>query len=210
MARTVEAAARLGVAVGAHPGLPDLAGFGRRELAVTDEQAYTLVLYQIGALAGFARRHGTPLRHVKPHGALYALAERRPMLAVAVARAVRDFDPGLLLLGLSGGRLVQAGRECGLQVVQEVFADRSYQTDGALTPRSDPRALIHDADEATGRMIRLLTQGTIVTVDGGEIALAADTICLHGDQPGAATRARALREALERQGVAIRPPGGAR
>lgn len=207
MARTVEAAVRHGVALGAHPGLPDLAGFGRREMAITTEQTYNLVTYQIGALAAFARRCGQSLRHVKPHGALYTLAERRPELALSIARAVWDFDPGLLLFGLSGGHLVQAGRDCGLRVAHEVFADRTYQPDGTLTPRSDPHALIHDPDEAAGRMIRLLAEGRIGTVEGGEIALAADTICLHGDQSGAAARARALRDALERQGILIRSHG---
>ncbi|MDQ2687633.1 MAG: LamB/YcsF family protein [Armatimonadota bacterium] len=207
MARTVAAAVHAGVALGAHPGLPDLAGFGRRVMAVTPEEGYNLTTYQIGALAAFARRHGRNLQHVKPHGALYNTAERQPPLAQAIAQAVRDFDGGLFLFALSGGVLAQAGRDLGLRIAQEVFADRTYQADGALTPRTSPDALIHDPAEAARRMVRLLTEGVIVTADGTEIALTADTICLHGDQPGAAARAQVLRQELERHGIAIRPPG---
>lgn len=207
MARTVAAAVRAGVALGAHPGLPDLVGFGRRAMAVTRDEAYNLVTYQIGALAAFAHHHGKPLQHVKPHGALYNMAERQPPLAQAVAQAVRDFDPALRLFALSGGVLAQAGHDVGLRVVQEVFADRTYQRDGTLTPRTSPDALIHDPAEAARRMVWLLTEGVIVTADGAEIALAADTICLHGDQPGAAVRAQVLRRELERHGIRIRPPG---
>lgn len=207
MARTVAAAVRAGVALGAHPGLPDLAGFGRRAMAVTPDEAYNLVTYQIGALAAFAHRHGQKLQHVKPHGALYNMAERQPPLAQAMAQAVRDFDPALRLFALSGGVLAQAGHDVGLRVVQEVFADRTYQRDGTLTPRTLPDALIHDPAEAARRMVWLLTEGVIVTADGAEIALAADTICLHGDQPGAAVRAQVLRRELERHGIRIRPPG---
>lgn len=209
MARTVAAAVRHGVALGAHPGLPDLPGFGRREMAVGPDEVYNLVTYQAGALAAFARRHGQQLRHVKPHGALYNMAERQPPLAGAMAQAVRDFDDGLLLFALSGGRLAQAGRDLGLRVVQEVFADRTYQPDGTLTPRAAPGALIHDPAEAARRMVRLITEGRMATVGGPDITLAADTVCLHGDQPGAAARARVLRRELERHGVLIRPPGAA-
>lgn len=207
MARTVAAAVRAGVGLGAHPGLPDLAGFGRRELAVGPEEAYNLVTYQVGALAAFARRHNQRLQHVKPHGALYNMAERQPPLARAIAQAVRDFDEALLLFALSGGVLAQAGRDLGLRVVQEVFADRTYQSDGTLTPRASPDALIHDPAEAARRMVRLVTEDKIVAQGGSDITLAADTICLHGDQPGAAARAQALRRELERHGIAIRPPG---
>lgn len=207
MARTVAAAVRAGVALGAHPGLPDLAGFGRRAMAVTPDEAYNLVTYQIGALAAFAHRHGQKLQHVKPHGALYNMAERQPPLAQAMAQAVRDFDPALRLFALSGGVLAQAGHDVGLRVVQEVFADRTYQRDGTLTPRTLPDALIHDPAEAARRMVRLLVKGVIVTADGAEIALTVGTICLHGDQPGAAVRAQVLRRELERHGIRIRPPG---
>lgn len=207
MARTVAAAVRAGVALGAHPGLPDLVGFGRRAMAVTRDEAYNLVTYQIGALAAYAHRYGQKLQHVKPHGALYNMAERQPPLAQAMAQAVRDFDPALRLFALSGGVLAQAGHDVGLRVVQEVFADRTYQRDGTLTPRTLPDALIHDPAEAARRMVWLLTEGVIVTADGAEIALTVDTICLHGDQPGAAVRAQVLRRELERHGIRIRPPG---
>jgi UPF0271 protein len=205
MERTVRLAAARGVALGAHPGLPDLQGFGRRALDVTPSEAYALVLYQIGALAAFAQACGTRLVHVKPHGALYNMAAQDPALAVAIAKAARDFDPRLRLVGLSGSELLRAGENLGLPVASEVFADRSYEADGSLTPRSLPGALVTDADEAVARVLRMAREGVVRTRQGLDIPLKADTLCLHGDQPGAAAFARRIRLALEAAGVMVAP-----
>lgn len=207
MARAVAACVAHGVALGAHPGLPDLTGFGRRALAVTSAEVRDLMTYQIGALAAFAARSGQRLQHVKPHGALYSMAERDPDIAAAIALAVREVDAALILMGLSGGSLVAAGREAGLQVANEVFADRSYTPGGTLTPRELPGAVLHDPAQVAARIVRLVTEGTIAASDGTDLTLAADTICLHGDSPGAAQLAHAARQALETVGVVVRPLG---
>ncbi len=207
MARAVASCAARGVALGAHPGLPDLAGFGRRALAVTPAEVRDLVTYQVGALAAFAARHGQRLQHVKPHGALYNMAERDPAIAAAIAQATSEADAALILMGLSGGRLVAAGRELGLRVTQEVFADRSYAPDGTLTPRGLPGAVLHDSAQVAARIVRLVTEGKIAASDGSELVPIADTICLHGDSPAAAGLAAAVRKALEAVGVAVRPLG---
>jgi UPF0271 protein len=206
MARTVAAAVRRGVCIGAHPGLPDLSGFGRRAMQITPDEVYDLVAYQIGALAAFARRAGTELQHVKPHGALYNMAEQDRVLAGAIARAARDWDTQMIVFGLSGGRLVQEASDLGLPVAHEVFADRTYRPDGTLTPRTDPGALIHDPIQAAARMVALLSTGSLTAADGTPLALAADTICLHGDTPGAAERAHHLRSELSAAGVGLRRP----
>ena len=207
MARAVESCLARGVALGAHPGLPDLVGFGRRAMAVTPAEASDLVTYQVGALAAFAARQGQRLQHVKPHGALYAMAERDPTIAQSIAQAVRGVDGGLILMGLSGGGLVAAGRAVGLRVAEEVFADRSYAPDGTLTPRGQPGAVLHDPAQVAARIVRLAREGRVAATDGSDLTLAADTICLHGDSPGAAGLAREVRRVLEAGGVAVRPLG---
>jgi UPF0271 protein len=209
MERAARLAAAKGVALGAHPGLPDLQGFGRRPLAVSPAEAYALVLYQIGALAAFAQACGTRLTHMKPHGALYNMAAQDPALALAIARAARDFDPGLRLVGLSGSELLRAGENLGLPVASEVFADRSYEADGSLTPRSLPGALVTDEDEAVARVLRMALEGVVRTRQGREIPVKADTLCLHGDQPGAAAFARRIRQELEAAGVQVAALGPA-
>ncbi|MBV9851953.1 MAG: LamB/YcsF family protein [Armatimonadetes bacterium] len=207
MARTVTLAVERGVAVGAHPGLPDLAGFGRRMMALTPKDVYSATLYQIGALEAFARRSGAPLRHVKPHGALYGMAEADPAIAQALAAAVRDFDPSLVLFGLAGGRLIQEGRAVGLAVAEEAFADRAYLPDGRLAPRHQPGAVLHDPDAAARRALRLVQEGRLAAVDGSDLTIRADTLCIHGDEPSALPVARAVRAALTGHGVEIRRPG---
>lgn len=207
MARTAAAAFGLGVALGAHPGLPDLAGFGRREMAVPPADVRDLVAYQIGALAAFAARHGRRLQHVKPHGALYAMAEREQAVADAITQAVRDFDWGLILVGQSGGRLVGAGQAMGLRVAHEIFADRTYLPDGALMPRSQAGAVLHDPGTIAARAVRLAREGVVLAADGARLMLVADTLCLHGDTPGAAALARTVRDALESEGVIVRALG---
>jgi UPF0271 protein len=207
MHRTVAAALGRGVAVGAHPSLPDLQGFGRRIMSITPDEAYDLVLYQIGALAGFCHALGGRLSHVKAHGALYNMAAKDAVLADAIASATRDFDPSLVLFGLAGGELVRAGRRAGLRVANEVFADRTYQPDGALTPRNKPYAMIHDLPMALGQVERMMRDGTVLALDGSEVAVEPETICVHGDEPGAAIFARELRALLNRIGVSVCPPG---
>lgn len=197
-----------GVAVGAHPGLPDLQGFGRRAMAISPEEAYDLVVYQVGALAGVARAEGAVLRHVKPHGALYNMAERDDALAEAIAEAVARFDDGLALVGLAGGALVRAGERRGLFAAHEVFADRTYQSDGTLTPRAHPQALVPGEEAAAAQVLRLLQEGRVRALDGADIARRADTVCVHGDTPGAARFARRLRETLAREEIACLPLDG--
>ncbi len=206
MQRTMLLCKQHGVAIGAHPGLPDLQGFGRREMAVSPEEVYALVLYQIGALAAFATAAGARLHHVKPHGALYNMAAKDPRLALAIARAVRDFDRGLVLFGLSGSALVTAGRELDLLVASEVFADRSYEADGSLTPRREVGAVLESPERAMAQVLTMLGEGRVRSRQGDWVTIDADTVCLHGDRPDAASFARALRRGLSQAGVLIRPP----
>jgi len=201
--RTIELALRHGAAIGAHPGYPDLAGFGRRAMALTPGEIEASVLYQVGAVAGFVRAAGAELRHVKAHGALYNRAARDPDAAAAIARAVRGFDASLVLVGLAGSALPDAGRTAGLAVAEEAFADRAYEADGSLRSREHPDAVL-EAPGAAAAQALAIVQGTLAAVDGRPIALRADTICVHGDLPGAAARARAVREALDAAGVDVR------
>ncbi|HEX7902089.1 MAG TPA: 5-oxoprolinase subunit PxpA [Planctomycetota bacterium] len=196
MRRTAEAARRAGVALGAHPGLSD----GRRERALSPDEAYAATLDQVRALQAVAG----PLRHVKPHGALYNMAARDAALADAIARATRAADPGLVLFGLAGSELVAAGRRAGLAVAEEAFLDRGYERDGSLTPRGRPGALLHDPAAAAARALRIVRDGRL---EGVDIPLRADTLCVHGDTPEALAMARALREALAAGGVDVKAFG---
>jgi UPF0271 protein len=205
MRRTVAAAVARDVAVGAHPSLPDLAGFGRREMRVTPDETYAMTLYQIGALAAIARAAGSALRHVKPHGALYNMAAKDRALADAIAHAVRDFDAALILVGLANSELTRAGEAAGLAVAHEAFADRRYETDGSLMARGKAGAVIDDVDAAVAQAVAIATRGEI-----GPLHLRADTICVHGDRRDAAAFARRLREALEAAGVAVEKLGKGR
>lgn len=207
MRRTVRLAARCGVAVGAHPGFPDLAGFGRRELHATPDEIEDLVLYQVSALAGVVAAEGGRLRHVKPHGALYNMASRDRALADAVARAVAAVSPRPTLVGLSGGRLLDAGRAAGLEVASEAFADRAYEASGALRPRSRPAAVVHDPAVVVERVVRMIRDGVVVAATGEQVGVRADTVCIHGDTPGAAALAAAVRSGLEAAGVKVAPLG---
>ncbi len=203
MRRTVELAARAGVAIGAHVALPDLQGFGRREMRLSAAETYAMTLYQIGALAGFARAAGTRLCHVKPHGALYNMAARDAALADAIARATHDFDASLILVGLAGSELPRAGQRAGLAVAHEAFADRRYHSDGSLTPRSEADAVIDDVDAAIAQALAIATRGTVTTRDGNPLELNADTICVHGDRPDAGVFAQRLRMALDCAGMVV-------
>lgn len=205
MRRTVRLAEEAGVAVGAHPGLPDLMGFGRREMMVSADEARDYVTYQIGALQAFSR--AKKLQHVKVHGALYNMGARNEGLARAVAEAVREVDPELILVGMVGSAWIKVGRELGLRVACEGFADRSLNPDGTLVPRSQPGAIIDDVEEVIARVLRIVADGKVLAINGEEIDMAADTICLHSDTPGAADLAQALRQRLEAAGVLVVPMG---
>jgi UPF0271 protein len=203
---TVRAAVRNGVAVGAHPSLPDLQGFGRRRMEVTPGEVYDLVLYQIGAVAGFTQAAGTRLHHVKAHGALYNMAATDRDLAMAVAAAVRDFDPDLVLYALAGSAMVDAAESVGLAVACEVFADRAYRRDGTLVPRSQDGALIADESKAVAQALDMVRDRRVLAVDGTWVPVRADTVCVHGDSPGAVALAVGLREALRREGIRLQTP----
>ena len=202
---TIRRAKANGVAVGAHPSFPDLVGFGRREMSMSPRDAEDLVLYQIAAVAGVAHVEGVTLQHVKPHGALYNMASRDVALAGAIARAVAAFSHALILLGPPDSELLKAGRALGLRVAGEVFADRAYEPDGSLVARKKLGAMIHDVDVVVERSVRMATDRTVVAIDGSVVRLQADTICVHGDTPGADDLAEKLRAALERAGVDIKP-----
>jgi 5-oxoprolinase (ATP-hydrolysing) subunit A len=208
MRRTVRLARERGVAVGAHPGFPDLVGFGRREMRVAPQDVEDLVLYQIGALAGIAQGEGIRLSHVKPHGALYNMAVKDRSLADAIARAVAAFDRTLVLFGLPNSDLVRAGQAAGLRVALEGFADRAYEPDGSLTPRSRTGAVIHDVETVVQRAVRMAMDGVVIATDGSELAMRVDTICTHGDTPGAQALTRALRTGLEHAGVKVAAVAG--
>jgi len=203
--RTVAAALAKGVAVGAHPGLPDLQGFGRRTMAVSSAEAYDMVVYQVGALAGFARALGGRVTHVKAHGALYNMAAKDPRLAEAIAKAVHDFDPQLVLFGLAGSAMIQAAENAGLRSASEVFADRSYQDDGSLTPRGHANAMIADVAASIAQVKRMVMDGVVRSVQGKDVAVRADTLCIHGDQPNALAFAKHIRDELRRAGVDVKP-----
>ena len=205
MDRTVAAAKAAGAAVGAHPGYPDLAGFGRRNMACSPREVKAYVQYQLGALMAFTAAHGVKLQHCKAHGALYNMAAKDLELALAIAEAVYSVDRDIILLGLAGSRLLEAGRKTGLRVASEVFADRAYQADGSLVPRTQPGAVIHDKDVAIARTIRMVTEGKVTAVTGEEVAIEAHSICVHGDNPSAVEFVKNIRAALTAQGVEVVP-----
>ena len=207
MRTTIEKAAKRGVAVGAHPGFQDLIGFGRRNMDVTPAEAYDLVVYQVGALLGFARAAGVAMQHVKAHGALYNMAAAAAPLAEAIARAVRDVDDSLILFGLPGSHLVAEGERAGLRTACEVFADRNYMADGSLVSRRRDDAFVLDADEAVKRAVRMAREGRVRAVDGTDVDIRVDTICIHGDGAHAGEFAQRLRGGFEAEGIAVRPVG---
>ncbi|HEX6163935.1 MAG TPA: 5-oxoprolinase subunit PxpA [Vicinamibacterales bacterium] len=203
MRATIALAREKGVAIGAHPGFQDLVGFGRREMKATPREVEDLVLYQVAALAGMAAAQGATLQHVKAHGALYNMACRDRALADAIAKAVASIDRSLILFGLPNSELLRAGQAEGLAVAAEVFADRAYDPDGSLTPRSKPGSVIHDTAKVVARAVAMVRDQQVAAVNGSTIKLQADTMCLHGDTPGAAALAREIRRGLESAGVRI-------
>ncbi len=205
--RTVALAVAAGAAIGAHPGYPDLAGFGRREMAMMPADLEAAIVYQVGAVAAFARAAGGDLRHVKAHGALYNRAAADPATAEAIARAVRRMSDALIVVGLAGSVLLDAARAAGLPTAAEAFPDRAYEPDGRLRSRTAPDAMVIDAATAAARAVAMVRDGRVAAVDGSTLALGPDTLCIHGDQPGSAGRARAVRAALEAAGVEVRALG---
>ena len=203
MKATVRAALRHNVAIGAHPGLPDLVGFGRRNMAISAEEAFDMTVYQLGALAGVVKAEGGQLHHLKPHGALYNMAAANAALAEAIAEAVYKVQPELTLYGLAGSELTKAGERLGLRTAHEVFADRTYQADGTLTPRRQPDALITSAGAAIAQVLRMVQDGGVRTQQGTDVAIRADTVCLHGDGPHALEFAQRLRAALRQADVLV-------
>lgn len=202
--KTVALALKYQVAIGAHPGFADLAGFGRREIQVSPREVYALTVYQIGAIAACAKAQGGMLHHVKPHGALYNMAVKDVDFADAITQAIYDTDPNLILYALSGSELIHAATKKGLPVYHEVFADRTYQLDGKLTPRTDEDAIIMDTRRAVEQVVNMVKYGKVNTLQGSEVFIQADTICLHGDHKGAVNFAKDIHQALRDENIAVR------
>jgi len=206
MQQTVTLALKKGVAVGAHPGLPDLQGFGRREMKISPNEAYQFTLYQIGALSGFVKAAGSKLHHVKAHGALYNMAAKDTALANAIVKAVFDFDPGLILYALAGSKMITEAEKYGIATASEVFADRSYQDDGLLTPRSADYALITNEDDAVNQVLGFALKQEVKSISGNHIAVKAETVCLHGDGKHAVEFAKLIALRLKKEGIMIKAP----
>jgi UPF0271 protein len=206
--KTVELAVEKGVAIGAHPSYPDLQGFGRRDMSLSMQEVFDIILYQVAALKGICEASGGRLHHVKPHGALYNRAARDGELAHGIARAVWKIDPGLVLYGLSGSYLISEAENYGLQTASEVFADRTYSADGTLTVRSRPDALIADTRDAVNQVLQMIRSGTVEAVTGETIPIKAETICIHGDGDHAVEFAREIERSLVENSVEISSPPG--
>ncbi len=205
MQKTVALAKENGVCIGAHPGFPDLVGFGRRNMSVSPSEAKALVQYQIGALDAFCKAAGVKLCHVKPHGALYNMAGKDEILAQAVCEGIFEYDSNLILLGLSGSKMIEAGKKIGLRTASEVFADRAYEADGSLVARSKPGAVITDENLAVSRVVEMVKNGRATSITGNEIEIKADSICLHGDGVKAVEFAKRIKEELLKNDVEIVP-----
>ncbi len=205
MEKTVKLAKASGVAVGAHPGYPDLMGFGRRSMVISPDEARAYILYQLGALYAFLKPLGMEMQHVKPHGAFYNMAAKDYELSRAICQAVKDFDPHLILLGLSGSQHIRAAEDVGLRAVSEVFADRAYEEDGTLVNRKKPGAMITDEDEAIRRVVRMVKEGKVTAITGRDIPIRAESICVHGDGEKALLFSKRIRAAMEAEGVAVLP-----
>ncbi|PQP83729.1 lactam utilization protein LamB [Paenibacillus sp. PCH8] len=201
MRLTVEGAMENGVAIGAHPGLPDLQGFGRRRMEITPQEAYDIVVYQVGALDAFVRASGGRMHHVKPHGALYNMAAEDSKLADGIAEAIYQVQPDLYLYGLAGSELIQSATRIGLRSVSEVFADRTYGADGKLTPRSQAGAVIEESGQAIAQVLQMVRDGVVISVDGTLVPIKAETVCIHGDGANALAFAQELHRVLELEGI---------
>ena len=203
MRKTVQLALEKDVKIGAHPGLQDLMGFGRRNIHISPQEAYDIVVYQIGALNGFLQSEGGRMQHVKPHGALYNMAAQNKDLSLAIAEAVYKINPQLILFGLSGSELIRAGQSIGLRTASEVFADRTYQKDGSLTSRREKNALIESDDEAVAQVITMVKEGKVLSQQGTEVEIKADTICIHGDGTHALSFASHVKKSLELSEITV-------
>ena len=203
--KTVRLAVDHGVAIGAHPSLPDIQGFGRRAMKISPQDMYDLVVYQAGALEGFARAAGTKLHHIKCHGALYNMAAMDEALSEAMARAARDLG-NVMIYALSNSRMISMVKKLGVPVAGEVFADRGYSDDGTLAPRDKPGGMIEDAAKSVKQALAMVEEGYVTSLSGKRVPVAADTLCLHGDQPGAAAFAAALRKAFKERNISVRAP----
>lgn len=206
MQKTVALAKQYHTAAGAHPGFPDLAGFGRRTMQLSPAEVKAAVQYQTGALEAFCRAAGIPLVHVKPHGALYNMAAKDPALAKAIAEGIREINPRLIVLGLAGSVLIAEAREAGLSAAEEVFADRAYEEDGTLVARTKPGAMITGEDEAIGRVIGMVKTGMVRAITGKEVPVTADSVCVHGDGEKALLFVQKLNEAFRNEGITVAPP----
>ncbi len=205
MERTTVLAAANGIGMGAHPGFPDLQGFGRREMKLSPAEVKALIVYQIGALSAFVKAAGGSLQHVKAHGALYNMAGKDEKLAMAICEGIKAVDGSLIVLGQSGSRMEEAAKKLGLPFAKEVFADRAYEEDGSLVARSKSGAMIEDEEEAVNRVIRMIKEGKVRTVTGKEISIQADSVCVHGDGEKALRFVEKIRKALLAEGIAIKP-----
>lgn len=205
METTIARAKAAGIQVGAHPGFPDLMGFGRRNMAVSNEEARAYTLYQLGALDAFCRVKGMKLQHVKPHGAMYNMAAKDYALSRAICQAVKEYDPELIILGLSGSETVRAAKDLGLKVAEEVFADRAYEEDGSLVNRRKEGAMITDEELAIARVIRMVKEHKVTSITGKDITIQADSICVHGDGAKSLAFVDKIRKALQTEGVQICP-----
>ncbi|MDW7675306.1 MAG: 5-oxoprolinase subunit PxpA [Bacillota bacterium] len=204
MMDTVRNALQNKVALGAHPGLPDLVGFGRRNMNISPQEAKAYIIYQVGALNGFIKAEGAEMQHVKPHGALYNMAAVDYKLARAIAEGVYAVDKELILVGLAGSQLIRAGEEVGLRTASEVFADRAYTAEGTLAPRGTAGAVIHNRDEVVARVLGMILQGQVTSIDGKKVNIKADTICVHGDTQDAMDLVKYIRQALKEAGVQVK------
>lgn len=207
MAKTIALAKKYRIAVGAHPGYPDLVGFGRRSMALSPEEVENAVIYQIGALEAFCRSAGMGMQHVKAHGALYNNAEKDLSIALAIARAIKKVNPALYMLCLANSKMVDAAKEVGIPFVEEAFADRAYTEDGFLVSRKVEGAVIHEIDQVVARVTQMVTQQTVQSITGKEVPIRAQTICVHGDTPGAVDMVRSIRQALTAKKVELKAFG---
>lgn len=203
MEKTVKNAIQNGVSIGAHPGYPDLEGFGRRNIAATEEEVYSYVKYQLGALMAFAKSNGTSVSHLKPHGAMYNMAAVDYNLARGIARAVNDVDKDVILVGLANSYMIKAGEDLGLKTANEVFADRAYNDDGTLVSRKLEGAVIKDESVAIERVVRMVREGKVTSITGKDIDIKADTICVHGDNPKAVEFVKRIKEKLEEESLQV-------
>ena len=207
MAKTIKLAKKYGIAVGAHPGFPDLVGFGRRSMALSPDEVKNTVMYQIGALAAFCRSEGMKMQHVKAHGALYNMAEKDLPIAMAIAAAIKAVDPALYMLCLANSQMVIAAKQLGIPFVEESFADRAYTDEGTLVSRKLAGSVIHDIDQVVSRVVRMVKEQSVISITGKEIPIQTQTVCVHGDTPGAVDMVKALKAALEKENIALRAFG---